>query len=229
MRIFFSPSEAFDTTYSEILSQGIEHCGTKAMIGHSFGIRNPQDKVITTPWRNFKEDYAKKEWEWYLSGNRNADEMAKIAKIWKQCQDKNGNVNSNYGYHWKRSVEDQYSQYDYMLQILFENKESRRAVLSHYDYNEVSNYKLDTPCNLTIQFIINEGKLNMIIFCRSQDLVFGFCNDQYIWACLQEKVLKDLSAIYKDLKPGIMIYHFGHIHIYPRHYSMKLDYMSKSK
>jgi len=223
MNVFETPTNAFEWVYDKIMHGGISHRGTKAIIGYSMEILRPQHKVITTEWRKFNEDYAKKEWEWYLSGNTCADAMAEMAKIWKQCQDSEGNVNSNYGHHWFKPLYGGVNQYDWLLAELKNDKDSRRAILSHYDYNELHKYSKDTPCNLALQFVIVGHKLEVIIFCRSQDLVYGFCNDQYIWACLQAKIIKDLWPTYQ-LIPGRMVYQYGHIHIYPRHYNLSGEF-----
>ena len=52
----------------------------------------------------------------------------------------------------------------------------------------------------------------------------GFCNDQYQWANLQMKVIDDLPY---DLEPGYVIYHIGHLHVYPRHFDLKRKWLDK--
>ena len=51
--------------------------------------------------------YAQAEWEWYLSGDPNIDKLGeiygKVPQIWQRMADVDGNVNSNYGYQWKRN------------------------------------------------------------------------------------------------------------------------------
>ena len=53
------------------------------------------------------------------------------------------------------------------------------------------------------------------MFARSIDLVYGWCNDQYTFAKLMEKVSSELK-----IPVGAMHWHITNLHIYPRHYSL---------
>lgn len=56
----------------------------------------------------------------------------------------------------------------------------------------------------------------------SNDIYFGFCNDQYCFSKLQKMVAKEVG-----LKIGTY-YHFAvNLHLYPRHYNKKNDYGNK--
>jgi thymidylate synthase len=119
-------------------------------------------------------------------------------------------VNSNYGYFWNKNY-----QLSRVIQELKTNKETRRAIVVHYDINELDRYKHDTPCNDVLNFYIKDDKLHLTVFARSIDLVFGFCNDQYTFAKLMEMV-----AFQLDIPVGEMHWMVTNLHIYPRHYDM---------
>lgn len=206
---FENANEAFTTLYF-IVSEGKEKEGTKYKKNVHFTIKNPIDRDITCSWRKWNKQYAEYEWQWYLSGNPNADNIAKFATIWKVCQDINGNVNSNYGYQWERG-----GQLDYVISELKHNPNSRRAVISIYDGKENDIYALDTPCTLAITFTIEDEKVDMHVHMRSNDLVFGFCNDQYCFSKLQELVARELNR-------NVGQYHHSVVdmHIYKRHWNM---------
>jgi thymidylate synthase len=211
---FETPTRAFQFLYDYILKHGETKCGTKYIKNVAFTIENPQKRDITTPWRGFNPSYAEYEWNWYLSGNRNAEEIAKRAKIWLTCMDEDGNVNSNYGYQWNRGTHT--SQIDYVCDELTKNPQSRRAVISIYDGKESHLYSRDTPCTLSISFSIEAGKLDMSVHMRSNDLVFGFCNDQWCFSKLQEMISKRLN-----IESGIYYHSVVDMHIYERHWTMK--------
>jgi thymidylate synthase len=61
----------------------------------------------------------------------------------------------------------------------------------------------------TIHFCILDEKLNMSVMMRSNDLWYGFCNDQYCFSMLQQMVADRLSI-------GIgTYYHFANnLHLY---------------
>lgn len=118
--------------------------------------------------------------------------------------DASGNVNSNYGYHWMKN-----NQLDYVVDELKNNPDSRRASISIYNAKERYNFENDTPCTYAINFSILNDRLNMSVLMRSNDLWFGFCNDQYCFSKLQEEMSKRL-----ELKIGYY-YHFSqNLHIY---------------
>ena len=207
---FKTPTAAFETAYHYIEANGKPFAGTKAIFNSSFTIENPLDAVITTPARKFNQDYANFEFDWYLSGNRDAFEISERAKIWKNMMiPGTTNVVSNYGYFWNKN-----NQLDRMIEELKTNPTTRRAVLIHYDIEELDLYKYDTPCNLALNFYIQNGYLELSVFARSIDLFFGFCNDQYCFSKLME-----LVAERSGYKVGQMHWHITNLHLYERHWN----------
>jgi thymidylate synthase len=209
--IYKNATHAFELLFSDIMNLGDDFAGTKAIFNEVFTLVNPSEKVVTTPQRKFNQDYAEYEWNWYLKGDRDASEIAERAKIWKQMMvDGTTEVNSNYGYFWKLNDQLQRA----ITELRF-NPQSRRAIVVHYDINELDRYKYDTPCNDVLNFYIKDDKLHLSVFARSIDLVYGFCNDQYTFAKLMEMVAYQL-----EIPVGEMHWMVTNLHIYPRHYDM---------
>ena len=205
---FKNASEAFDFYYGTIPGKGVRFGNTKAMFNQGFTILNPLDRIINNEARNFNVEYAEAEWQWYLSGDRSTARLGeiygKIPKIWQDMSDSNGNVNSNYGYQWERAY-----QLDKVVAQLKDNPETRQAAISIYDGKEINKYRHDTPCTYAVQFTVLDNKLNMCVIMRSNDLWFGFCNDQYQFSKLQEMVSERTGY-----KIGTY-YHFAHnLHLY---------------
>lgn len=202
--IFNNAQEAFESYYDIISNTGQDFSNTKALFNIGFEILNPLDNYIKTDYRKWNPTYAEREWDWYLSGNPSAVEISKFAPIWKNMMDDEGNVRSNYGWQWKRN-----KQLDKVVNQLKLNKETRQAVISIYDGKEIDTYKNDTPCTYAVQFTILNNKLNMTVLMRSNDLWYGFCNDQFCFSRLQEMVSIELN-----IEIGTY-YHFAHnLHIY---------------
>ena len=209
--IYKNATDAFELLFSDINTNGESFAGTKAKFNVSFTLQDVSNKTVTTPQRKFNEDYAEYEWNWYLKGDRDASEIGDRAKIWKKMMvEGTTEVNSNYGYFWNKNY-----QLSRVIQELKTNKETRRAIVVHYDINELDRYKYDTPCNDVLNFYIKDDKLHLTVFARSIDLVFGFCNDQYTFAKLMEMV-----AFQLDIAVGEMHWMVTNLHIYPRHYDM---------
>ena len=207
---FKTANDAFHDLYWRIVRDGVDFAGTKALFNVGFEIQHPAANAIVDSKvkRNWSVEYAEAEWQWYLSGDRNIAKLGelygKVPAIWKRMADKNGNVNSNYGWQWQR--EDQLESIIYQLK---NNPETRQAAISIYDAKECKDYVNDTPCTYAVQFTILNNKLNMSVVMRSNDLWYGFCNDQYQFSSLQMLVAHETGY---DVGT---YYHFAHnLHLY---------------
>ena len=207
-KVFRNANEAYEYIHDKILQEGIEFGGTKALFNVGFYITDPKDRKIINKERNWKEDYAEAEWQWYLSGDPKVstlgDIYGKVPEIWKRMADGDGKVNSNYGYQWERN-----GQLDMVLEMLKHNKDTRQACISIYDGKEISDYAFDTPCTYAVQFTVVNNRLDMCVTMRSNDLWYGFCNDQYQFSSLQMLVAHETGYKLGEY------YHFAHnLHLY---------------
>lgn len=98
--------------------------------------------------RKPKEPYQTNELEWFISQNRNVQDLKSFAgfipKIWNDISDVNDIINSNYG--WCCLSEENGSQFDNAMKHLEKDKNSRRAIMI---YNRPSMHK-DWCSNRTI-------------------------------------------------------------------------------
>ena len=205
---FETANEAYEYLQDAIIQHGTDFGDTKALFNVGFYILNPLANTITNKERKWNLEYARAEWQWYLSGDRNITKLGKIygkiPPIWIKMADDEGNVNSNYGYQWQRK-----RQLDAVVRKLKMDKDTRQACISIYDGKEMYKYDNDTPCTYAVQFTIVNNKLDMCVTMRSNDLWYGFCIDQYCFSMLQQLVASRL-----DLPVGVY-YHFAHnMHLY---------------
>jgi len=207
---FQTASDAFHDLYWRIVRDGVDFAGTKALFNVGFEMEVPNANAILDRKvkRNWSYTYAEAEWQWYLSGNPNIKKLGelygKVPAIWKRMADDEGNVNSNYGWQWCRE-----NQLGKVISMLKANPETRQATISIYDGKEIHQYDYDTPCTYAVQFTVLDDKLNMSVVMRSNDLWYGFCNDQYQFSNLQMLVAKETGY-----KIGTY-YHFAHnLHLY---------------
>ena len=211
---FKTANEAFHYLMPYIVEHGVDFDNTRALFNVGFLIKDPHWCHSITNRNGVKRDfnlkYAKAEWQWYLSGDDNINKLGelygKIPEIWKRMANDYNLVNSNYGYQWKRE-----NQLDNIIAMLKTNPKTRQAAISIYDAKEINygNYTHDTPCTYAVQFTILNNKLNMCVTMRSNDLWYGFCNDQYCFSQLQIMVADKLNI------PVGTYYHFAHnLHLY---------------
>jgi len=208
METYYNANHAFNCLRADITQGGADFANTKALFNVGFYLQNPLDNIITNPERDWKLEYAEAEWQWYLSGDRNIKKLGKIygkiPPIWERMADHRGRVNSNYGWQWLRN-----DQYEYIIDKLKHENDTRHAAISIYDGKENIEYENDTPCTYAVQFTILNNKLNMSVYMRSNDLWYGFCNDQYCFSMLQKLVAERLSM---DI--GWYYHHAHNMHIY---------------
>ena len=205
---FKNADKAFRYYKNYIKDYGEQFDDTQALFNVGFYIENPMDNLISCADRNWKWEYAEAEWQWYLSGDRNINKLGelygKVPEIWKRMADSNGDVNSNYGWQWRRN-----NQLDKIIELLKSQPRTRQAAISIYDAKEYDKYWHDTPCTYAVQFTIQAQHLNMCVTMRSNDLWYGFCNDQYCFSKLQELVATETGLLIGNY------YHFAHnLHLY---------------
>ena len=201
-------NEAYEALLHDAIALGIDFDDTKALFNCGFYINNPMDNHITNKQRKWSLKYAEAEWQWYLSGDPSIKKLGelygKIPPIWEKMADSMGNVRSNYGWQWKRNA-----QIDYVTAKLKTNPKTRHAAISIFDGKEFDTYRNDTPCTYAVQFTIINDKLCMSVYMRSNDIWYGFCNDQYQFSSLQKMVADRLN-----LEIGWYYHHAHNMHLY---------------
>ena len=212
---FANAQNAFVMLFDAVNRQGHEiGNGTKALYNVGFYIENPVENTIDVAWRKWNEKYAEREWKWYLSKNRSVEELKKFAPIWDTMHNGDNIVNSNYGFLWNE--EDQLKK---TIEQLKKDDKTRQAWITIFDGKNKDEFEKDTPCTLDIGFMVMDGKLCMNVLMRSNDLWFGFCNDQYCFSNLQQIVAKELG-----LEVGWYYHYAANLHIYEKHYDADFNF-----
>mgnify|MGYP003118663764 FL=1 len=164
------------------------------------------------------EDYVRREMNWYKSMSRNVyDIEPPVPEIWKSVADKDGNINSNYG--WCVYSEENYNQYERLIDELKKNPDSRRAILIYtrpsiwVDFDEGG--RSDFICTNACQYLIRDGKLVSIVSMRSNDAIYGFENDAAWQMYIHQQIADEL-----DVETGDLIWNAGSLHVYERHFEL---------
>jgi len=180
----------------------------------SFCILDPTDLAIKNPARAFNPAYAFTEWFWYLSKDPNVRNIGKFAKIWLDIADSTGRVESNYGTYL---LDDQWQ---FVKDELNRDPYSRRCtIVIHQPVHKYMNNQ-DMPCTQYLQFFIRDNMLHMGVNMRSNDLIYGFCNDVFTFSLFQQLMLNELRIKIPKLTLGHYYHHTGSMHVYERHFEM---------
>lgn len=185
-------------------------------------VLDPNDKIIKLNGRQTPEKYVEQELEWYDSQDLSVNEIGKHASLWLKICSTDGMINSNYGYLIYSN--DNHNQYNNALLQLKDSKHSRRAIMI---YNRPSihtdSVKLgmsDFICTLAQHFFIRDNKLHSVVNMRSNDAIYGFFNDFYWFATVQQRFLQDVNKYYKEVEMGSLYYSANSFHVYERHFEM---------
>lgn len=195
--------------------------GTKTIEIQNAHFTCDKDYIVREP--NY--DYAQKEVEWYESMSLNVNDIPGGAPtIWKQCADRNGFINSNYG--WCIFSTYNGDQYQNCLDSLKNDMVSRQGVMLYTRpsmwEDSVKNGRHDFICTYSTQCFLNEEPdgihLKYIVYMRSNDAVFGFNNDLYWHNWVRDHLAKDLAPTYGCIICDAVEWNAGSLHVYERHF-----------
>ncbi|RLA72829.1 MAG: dCMP hydroxymethylase, partial [Epsilonproteobacteria bacterium] len=135
------------------------------------------------------------------------------AQIWSTASDGNGMTNSNYGY-LMFSPQNGY-QFNNVVKTLLEDPQSRRAVA--YYTNPFIHYVggNDHICTIYAAYTVRNGKLDVVVSMRSNDIRFGLIGADLEWAIyMLKRVAECINA-----EPGKVRWHAASAHLYSRHFN----------
>ena len=164
------------------------------------------------------EEYVTRELEWYKSMSLNVNDIpGGPPAIWKMVATPDGFINSNYG--WCIYSQENDDQYLNCLAELKRNQDTRRAVMIYtrpsMQWEFGKDGMSDFMCTNTVQYLVRDGKLNALVYMRSNDAVFGYKND-FAW---QKYVLESLCKD-ADIPIGDIYWNVASLHVYERHFGL---------
>lgn len=223
---YFDCNDIRNTLVEKYKNEDFDATGNVSIIAASFVADEPF--IIREP--NYK--YVEREIQWYLSESLNVHDIpGGTPTIWEQVSDKDGFINSNYG--WTTFSKENYNQFDTVLKDLAENRSSRQGVIifirptMHTDSKK--NGMRDFICTYCYNFKIEENKLYMIVNMRSNDCVFGYDNDYAFADYVFNKMLEELKKTHKDLEKGVIFWRADNFHVYPRHFKYLQEIYDKTQ
>ena len=218
---YFDSEDIIKMLKEKYKKQQFDSLGNISILSASFVVTT--NDMLKEP----NEEYIQRELEWYLSESLNVNDIpGKTPKIWEQVSDKDGFINSNYG--WTTFSKENYSQFDKVLEELSKNnKYSRQGVIifirptMHEDSKR--NGMHDFICTYCYNFKIEKDidgidKLYMMVNMRSNDCVFGYLNDKGFADYVFNRMLNELQKTYPELQKGVMFWKADNFHVYPRHF-----------
>jgi thymidylate synthase len=148
---------------------------------------------------------------WYLSGGNSGRFMDYYIKNYsrKNADDPDSEectVNGGYG---PRIFGEPPNQFETVRDILRKKPDSRQAVIQIFLSKDIKEDHKDVPCTCSLQFMIRDGKLQLIVYMRSNDAYLGLPHDVFCFTMLQE-----IMARYLEIEPGVYKHMVGSFHLY---------------
>lgn len=202
---------------------------TKELLNYNITLSDPRNRVITFKDRNTSTKYLLGEFIWYLSGSNDPKGILPYAKFWDNIRNPDGTINSNYGHRLfghhagtrhEHGMGHYESQWDKVCRQLVDDKDCRQAIMNIHLPEDRFDGNKDVACTLTLQWLIRENKLHLIVNMRSNDIILGFTNDVFQFTMLQEAMMLQLRGDYPDLELGYYFHNAGSMHVYDRHFAM---------
>lgn len=195
--------------YNSICSNGTRHDGTRALYNVEYHVPAYRDDegneyIVLPSTRGHKPvvvEYAIYESMWYAFGSNYAAEISQLYPFWSRMADKDGYVNSNYGYQIREGVrETGFRSANEAAEMLASQIKNGQATAStHANLLNIGNQSSthDVPCNVRVQFKLvtdKQGCLHLSgrSIARSIDMTFGLPYDQYMLQLITHLVARRL-------------------------------------
>lgn len=178
-----------------------------------FEFTNAKNQFLTLKDRNYNPYFAIIEAAWVLSGSNDLRSLSKVLSGYDKYSDDGTTLNGAYGYRIKKYFNK--DQLESVINLLFEDPSSRRAVITLYSTDDLDNKKSsDIPCNTSLFFKIRNKKLDITVINRSNDIFLGIPYNVFIFNTIQRYV-----AIRLNLPLGIQRHFTDSLHLYERDFS----------
>jgi thymidylate synthase len=136
----------------------------------SFTYWSPLERVNFCPLRDANPFFHVMESLAMLAGHNNVEFLSRYATNIKNYSDDGKTFNAFYGSRIRLKWGDQLKA---VCDLLMNDPHTRQAVINIWDPADLTKKTVDKACNLSLLFTTQDSKLNMTMFNRSNDLVWG--------------------------------------------------------
>lgn len=149
---------------------------------------------------------------WYLSGTNELEFIQHYIRCYDDYTDDNGVLHGAYGPRLI-NLRGKYNQLLNVINKLKEKPSTRKAVIQLFDAEDIVEEHNDVPCTLTLQLLVREDKLHMVVSMRSNDAFVGMPHDIFVFTMLQEIIARTLN-----IELGEYIHFIANLHLYDKNY-----------
>jgi thymidylate synthase len=185
----------------------------------------PRRRVITWASREANPYFHLYEALWMLAGCYSVQQLTYFNKRMAEFSDDGESLPASYGWRWRHFFD--VDQIGETIQKIKTNPKDRRLVIGMFDPSkDVADLTTkDIPCNLCIKFRVIHGGLDMVVFNRSNDIIWG----AYGANAVHMSILQEYIAFACDLGVGDYWQISSDFHAYLPIFNEKMDGMSKEE
>ncbi len=169
---------------------------------------------VNEPRRLFYR-FAIAEWLWIWYGYEDVATIARYNRHIAQFSDDGLIFNGSYGPRIKR-------RWSEVLTLLRADRDSRQAVIPIFGQTH-SYHSKDVPCTLSLQLLVRDDQLNMVVIMRSSDIWLGLPYDIFNFT-----MLLNIAAAQLHLKIGWLKMFLGSSHLYEKNIDAARDAVNAS-
>jgi thymidylate synthase len=135
--------------------------------------QQPLERIIVWPERDYNPAFVLYEALWMLAGRDDVESLVRYVKNFSNYSDDGVTLHGAYGFRWRNFF--QRDQLGIIADRLRKDPNDRRCVLQMWDTKaDLDVPSKDVPCNVIATFQRDQnGRLDMSVFCRSNDMLFG--------------------------------------------------------
>lgn len=204
-------AEMYHDMSHRIFEEGTKVCPrnqeTYELIAPEIYLHSPIDNLAFLKERKYNLVYSVAESMLLVSKVNEVKYFTKFNPNMANFSDDGKILNGSYGYRIADNI-------DSIVERLKSDKDSRQAVLTIYQ-NDVTKITKDPPCTMNLHFLIRDNKLNLIVYMRSNDIIWGTPYDVFMFTTLQRLIANQI---------GVYVGWYRHIpssfHVYSQHYDL---------
>lgn len=190
---------------NELLIRGSK---VKEIIAPQVWLNNPRQRIVNHQDRKWNKHYAIMESMLLFA---DVDDLKYYEFLNKNMKNYSDDGIKLYGSYGKRIAK-------YIPSLISKIKNdvyTRQAAITILQAEDISKNTKDLPCTLSLQFLWRDGTLNMIVNMRSNDIMWGFQYDMFMFTVMQEIIANECGM---DL--GWYLHRPASLHVYEHHYEL---------
>lgn len=176
-----------------------------------YQVKNDSFRLCFLKKRDLNPFFAFAEFSWILEGSNKLKPLEYFISSYNQFSDDGDTLNGAYGFRLKKYFE--FNQINKAIELLTDNKNTRRIVLTMYSPKDLLINSKDIPCNTTIYLKIRNSKLDITVLNRSNDLFLGVPYNTFVFYLLQVYISNAINC-----KIGTQTHYTDSLHLYEKHF-----------